>query len=880
MPKSLALVLLAVLGLGAVYAAPKLTLPADQTGPMTINILREYSFDPLEGTPLLPLALTAAQPRGDYDYYLIQFPGPVQPEWKRQVEKYGVKLLWYVPNYTFVARVPVRRAQDVAALPEVRWMGLDQPAYKMLPGFDAVDGPQELVVVFHYEENERALLGDLTALGATDVVTEFNFWNKSVKLTIDGDRIPAIARMPGVYWIEPYGEMTPDNQDMQWVDQHGYSATDTTRTIWGKGVTGKGMIIGLTDTPMWMNHNATRDTAGGSNVPGPNHRKVVAYRGTLGQDSHGTHTSGTIVGDDDYVGGTSLNDGLAKKARLFFQNYNSLPSNWDMNVWFRGPDSGINPQYDSARALNHSMSLSRKDTFNIYIFADMTADQFTWTHRKFLHCNSMGNYGSNQMGHPVMAKNIISTGGTQNGTSCRTFYTTSSRGPTSDGRRKPQLISPASNLYSNSNSSASGYVSMSGTSMATPNMTAAMALIRNYFQLGYYPTGDTLTGTKMGISAALNKAVGIVGADNDLSGYTVPDNNVGWGRVDLDSSLYFAGDRSKLWVVDEGTGLQTGDSAIFDVQVDSSALPFRVALIWTDYPGTMRAALILVNNLDLTVKSPSGTEYKGNVWSGGQSTTGGNYDTLNVEECFRLNSPEVGTWQVKVKAKNVPQGPLPFALAAIGQLTVSSERHDVGVTKIVAPVGEVDSGDVVMPEAVVKNFGTFEEDFDVVCWIGADYADTNNIILDAGEEDTLDFEDWEALELGWFPVRCSTTLDGDENPANDQARDSVHVIPQSGVGEGGSVPTRFVFEKANPNPFAGQTAIRFGVPRTTEVDLAIYSASGQLVRRLHSGSVRPGYYQATWNARDDQGRLVSRGIYYCRFSSDGLTDTRKLVRVD
>jgi len=361
----------------------------------------------------------------------------------------------------------------------------------------------------------------------------------------------------------------------------------------------------------------------------------------------------------------------------------------------------------------------------------------------------------------------------------------------------------------------------------------------------------------------------------------VPDNNVGWGRVDLDSSLYFAGDRSKLWVKDDTVGLATGDSAVYTIQVDSSAMPFRVALVWTDYPGTMRAALILVNDLNLTVKSPSGTEYKGNVYSGGQSQTGGSYDTLNVEECFRLNSPEAGTWQVRVRARNVPQGPQPYALAAIGIISTGTpETHDVGTTNIVAPVGDVDSGDVVTPEAVVKNFGTEDEDFDVVCWIGADYADTSNMLLSAGEEDTVDFGDWEALELGWFSVRCSTMLSGDANPANDQVRDSAHVIPQSGVGEGGAVPTRFVLEKGNPNPFSDQTVIRFGVPRTTDVELAVYSASGRLVRRLHSGAVKPGYYQAVWNARDDAGRLVSRGIYYCRFASDGLTDTRKLIRVD
>ncbi len=873
--------ILAVLMLmvGICLAVPKLSLPEEVTGPMTISLLHGYSFDPLKKLPQLPPELTATEPEGEYAYYMIQFPGPVRPEWKAAVERLGVKFLWYVPNYAFVARVPVAQAAAVSALPEVRWMGLDQPAYKIFPGFENVTGPQTLIVVFHYDEDEFELLRKLAALGATDFLTEFNAVNKSVKLTVDGSQIPAIARIQGVYWIEPYGEITPDNQNMQWVDQHGYSASDTTRTIWRKGVNGTGMLVGITDTPMNIAHDQFRDPV--NNTPGPNHRKVVAYRGTQGSDQHGTHTTGTLCGSDDPVGGSSWHDGLAKGARVFFQNYNSLPTNWDMNVWFRGPDSGLDVRYDSARALNHSMSLSRKDTFNTYIFTDMTADQFTWAHRKFLHCNSMGNYGTNQMGHPVIAKNIISTGGTQNGTSCRNIYSSSSRGPTLDGRRKPQLVSPAENLYSANYSNPSGYAALTGTSMATPNMTAAMALIRNYFQMGFYPTGDTQTGTKMGISAALNKAVGIVGADNDISGYTVPDNNVGWGRVDLDSSLYFAGDRSKLWVMDDTVGLNTGDSALYSVEVVNDSNPFRVALIWTDYPGTMRAALILVNNLDLTVISPTGTEYKGNVYSGGQSATGGIYDTLNVEECTRRNLPEVGIWTIKVKAKNVPQGPQPYALAATGMITVAAPpRHDVGVSQILAPVGEVDSGTVVTPQAVIVNLGNSAETFDAVMRIGTSYTDTQTVSLAVGQTDTVGFLDWVAMPVGIFPVSCTTMLSGDMNPANDIAVDTVEVVPVVGVVEGARLPRAFFVDKGQPNPFTGQTSIRYGLPRPSQVEMAVYSVAGERVRTLASGRHPAGYYRASWDGRDNHGRSLGAGIYYCRFVADQFSDTKKLIRAE
>jgi len=864
-----------VLTLSAVaFSLPKISLPLSETGPMTINLVQGYTFDPLEKSPVTPPDLYASDFTGDYSYCMIQFPGPVRTEWKRAVERRGAELLWYVPRYAFVARVPTAAVGAIAALPEVRWLGLDQPTYKLCPGLEKAEGRQTLIVVFHYQENEQTLLSELNALGATNVETEFNTWNKSVRLDIDASQIPAIARLNGVYWIEPYAAMTPDNRDVQWVDQRGYSASDTTRTIWHRGIYGQGMLVGLTDGPMNIAHDQFRDTV--NNTPGPNHRKVIAYRGSQGSDSHGTHTTGTLCGSDEEVGGSSLYDGLAKGARVFFQNANTLLTNWDMNVVFRGPDSGLDVSVDSLRALNHSMSWSRKDTYNTYVFTDMTADQFIWGHQKFMHCNSMGNLYNNQMGHPVNAKNIIATGGTGNGTDCRQIYTPSSRGPTADGRRKPQLVSPGDAVWSARSSSPSGYIDMSGTSMATPNMTAATALIREYFRRGFYPTGDTLTGTSMEITAALNKAVAIVGADNDISGYTVPDNNVGWGRVDLDSSLYFAGDTSKLWVLDDTVGLETGDSVLIPISVSGSERPFRVTLCWSDYPGTMRAAYICVNDLDLTAISPTAVEYKGNVYSSGQSATGGDYDSLNVEECTRLNSPEVGTWTIKVKARNAPEGPQPYALAVVGVLG-EADFHDVATTFIIAPVDSVDSGAVVTPMAEVRNVGTFDEDFSVRLTIGAGYSDSVGRTLVAGGVDTVSFADWSATATGTFAVTCSTELAGDVNSGNDSKRDSVVVCPSGGIEDAGTLPRSFGLDRAAPNPFGGATSIRYAIPRATPVRLSVYSATGALVRTLQDGVLKPGYYSATWNGRDGSGRLLPSGIYLYRFKAGNYSATGKVL---
>ena len=379
----------------------------------------------------------------------------------------------------------------------------------------------------------------------------------------------------------------------------------------------------------------------------------------------------------------------------------------------------------------------------------------------------------------------------------------------------------------------------------------------------------------MEISAALNKAVAIVGADNDITDFTVPDNNVGWGRVNLSSSLYFAGDTVGLWVEDNRDGVETGGSAVYAIDVTDYLEPLRVALCWSDYPGTMQAATILVNDLDLTVISPTGVGYKGNVYSGGRSRTGGAYDTLNVEECVRIETPATGQWIILVQGRNVPVGPQPFGLAATGIFGETAPRRDVGVRQILAPVGQVEENSLVIPRATVFSNSTAAETMAVVLRIGTAWADTQRVAIAPGRTDTVRFAEWPATPIGWATVVCTTMLAGDEEPANDAVLDSVEVIPVGAVAEENSF--RFALASPTPNPFSRSTTIRFSLPERTEVNLAVYSATGALVRTLAHATLAPGHHLATWNRQDARGRRAGAGVYFVRIRTGTETASRKVV---
>ena len=84
---------------------------------------------------------------------------------------------------------------------------------------------------------------------------------------------------------------------------------------------------------------------------------------------------------------------------------------------------------------------------------------------------------------------------------------------------------------------------------------------------------------------------------------------------------------------------------------------------------------------------------------------------------------------------------------------------------------------------------------------------------------------------------------------------------------------------AAPNPFRTGTSIGYALAAAARVDLRIYDVRGRLVRELVQGTRPSGDHSAEWDGRDGSGRELAPGIYFLRFTGNGVTETRKLVRV-
>jgi serine protease AprX len=274
----------------------------------------------------------------------------------------------------------------------------------------------------------------------------------------------------------------------------------------------------------------------------------------------------------------------------------------------------------------------------------------------------------------------------------------SSRGPTDDGRIKPDVVAPGTwilSTYSGMHQEGYGdpvnprngayqvdgwgmpvnefYKYFGGTSMSNPIAGGAATVVRDFYQKAHsHNASSALTKATL-----INSATDLADENNDGANdndFPIPNVHEGWGLINLVSAT-----DGTAQYIDNTTGLGTGGSASSNYDVPGGQ-PLKVSLVWTDFASTETAANNLVNNLNLTVTGPGGVTYRGNIFSGGWSATGGSADGVNNVENVYVQSAAAGTWTVQVSGANVPSGPQPFALVVRGTAEVSPPAAPSGLT--------------------------------------------------------------------------------------------------------------------------------------------------------------------------------------------------------
>ncbi len=432
----------------------------------------------------------------------------------------------------------------------------------------------------------------------------------------------------------------------------------------GLDLTGAGQLITTCDSGI--------DTANMETMTPDIKPNLVGFAFTYGEsyvaradiNGHGTHTAGSIVGTGANSGGQFK--GMAYKAKLWAWMGGDKNGGSGSYVPYT-VDEAFRPEYQASYKncgmVSHIYSASYGSDGDAYrgVYGSDTArpiDEYCWNHPDFLPvwaAANSGAKGASTISGQGTAKNALVVGASGNyygwpeASDENQVAAFSSRGPTKDGRFKPDVVSPGCNVISVRSSQAKDtsrmivydqyYAYMSGTSQATPLTAGMCALVREW--LIKYRGFDEKNKKP---SSALIKAI-VMGDAVDIG----EDRNAqGAGRTDLAASI--APEVGRDIFIADWIPLHDGEKVTYYLETTETA-PFVAELVWVDYPGDATAAQDspkLVNDLDLRVEAASG----GEVWLGNGGTTP---DRLNNTEKVHNEALPKGRYRIVVEGNNIPR---------------------------------------------------------------------------------------------------------------------------------------------------------------------------------------------------------------------------------
>ncbi len=651
--------------------------------------------------------------------YVVQFKKSPSESDKGALISKGAEIFKYLPDDAYIIRADINSISAIKRLGQVNTTIPYNAYFKMsadFTGFSVMTAQKiENVLVKVFKSSElNDVISNITALSQDIAIVRAD--GNSILLNTPQILIAKIANISGIDHVQPYFEMTvldPITQldngatpsadtpvaNGNYTDLDGFE--DGTKVMnfesaWKQGFTGAGQIVAMADTGLDSGDvNNIHADLKGAVVKGYIHGLFSkSWNDPMG---HGTHVAGSVLSRGKESNGKIM--GGAYEAKMIAQGMwspmmDNLTVPPQLSTLFKSA-------YDDGARV-HTNSWGAAKNFGVYDNFAEQVDQFVWDNPEMLPIFAAGNSGidknkdgridENSIGTPGTAKNVLTVGASENlvskggiqvpikklraaadswsaepinsdfiSNNINGIGMFSSRGPTTDGRVKPDVVAPGTNILS-LKSQVEGaselwgaynkwYAWSGGTSMATPLTAGAAVLTRQKLQkLGFEkPSAALVKGVLM--HSAVDMYPGQFGEVGLAKGQELvthrPNNDEGFGRVDMDRVVNLP-----YKIIDETKGVAQDQELAYEINVKNTAKKIWMTLIYTDAPASSAAAKTLVNNLDLIITSPSGKIFKSE-------------DAVNNYELIELDQSESGIYKVSVKGTKIPQakaGKLPFAL--------------------------------------------------------------------------------------------------------------------------------------------------------------------------------------------------------------------------
>ncbi len=711
----------------------------------TIRIFN-YAIDTRSGavSPKAPRLKDSAPAEDDVGRnHLVKLVGPVQESWLAVLADRGVQIVEAIGPLAYYVRADSATVDGLRALPFVEWTGPLTPELKVNPVLLAGNaqakaakglGPIEAVDIGVLADGDvDAVAALVVELGGTvlHIAPKTGDAFRSVRATLPTDGLGAVAARDDVRWID--ASRTPlleDERSSQIVleDLDGVAAPNTgpvvgyAANLAALGVDGTGVTIAICDTGVDTNDATTMhaDLAGRFAFAVD---ATGAAAGGADTDGHGTHVAGIAAGNgasgDVDPQGFVLGQGVASGAQVGFVRFNGSVQERVQESARQGADV-----MNNSWAMNGAAYSADDRTVDLGV---RDADPANTDQTPLVIVFSAGNSGPGAMTVTKNPKNAILVGNALNfrpgegaGDDIRGIATGSSRGPAADGRLLPTVTAPGTDIVSaRSNADTdpgtagiqrprtpytdtgggvhNNHTQLSGTSMASPHVAGACALLIDWWRQtrnGRTPSPALLKALLVATTESAQGGPGVAGGLG-----VEPNNNVGWGRVSLENALLQAPDSDrgpKLFVDQRHAFTATGQEYTIRVAAVDATRPLRVALTWSDAAAAVGANPALVNDLDLEVlETATTTLFRGNVFAGGFSTSGGAADALNTAEVVAIQNPN-GVYEVTVVAS---------AITASARTDVATPWQDFA---LVIDNAEVPAADPVSVVSVLDRSGSMQ----------------------------------------------------------------------------------------------------------------------------------------------------------------------------